>query len=361
MSYCATAQWWMEGKTHYTRSGFLKHSAHFLPDAIPADLTGTSIAVTGANSGLGLAVSKQLAKRNATVHMLCRNRERGQKALESIQQECTLATATTVQLHIVDISDVLSVQNFCHQFKTSGNRLNTLINNAGVVPETRMVTKDGNEVSFATMAGGSFLLTSLLLPVLQQEKHSRVINVSSAGMYTTKLDVDNIQCDQDKEYDGVFAYAHAKRAQVILTEMFQQKGGDNSSGGGGGGGGGGGDSGGSGGSKSASASVGGGAFPTFHSCHPGWSDTPGVQGKSMEWFNKQMQGNLRDPNEGGMDTVLWLAVGNDERLDTNGGHFWFDRNIARQHMTMAWTKESETERTALWTKLCEMFNHVPDL
>ena len=81
----------------------------------------------------------------------------------------------------------------------------------------------------------------------------------------------------------------------------------------------------------------------------------------MEWFNKQMQGNLRDPNEGGMDTVLWLAVGNDERLDTNGGHFWFDRNIARQHMTMAWTKESETERTALWTKLCEMFNHVPDL
>jgi len=99
---------------------------------------------------------------------------------------------------------------------------------------------------------------------------------------------------------------------------------------------------------------------TFHSCHPGWSDTPGVRGKSMEWFNKQMEGNLRSSDEGA-DTIIWLAVGEDGILDTNGGHFWFDRKIVREHMTMAWTREKEHERNDLWNKLCEMFQHTPEL
>ena len=94
--------------------------------------------------------------------------------------------------------------------------------------------------------------------------------------------------------------------------------------------------------------------------HPGWSDTPGVRGKSMEWFNSKLEGNLRS-GEQGADTILWLAVAEDEQLDKDGGQFWFDRAVVRQHMTWAWTKEKEGEREALWERLCVLFQHVPEL
>jgi hypothetical protein len=78
----------------------------------------------------------------------------------------------------------------------------------------------------------------------------------------------------------------------------------------------------------------------------------------MEWFNSKMEGNLRSPEEGA-DTVLWLACGEEESIDANPGKFWFDRKIARQHMTMAWTREAKSDRDKLWQKMCEMFDHVP--
>ena len=378
MSYCATAQWWVEGTSQYTKSGFIKNKELFHP--LPLDLTGQSFGITGANSGLGYAVTKELAKRNAEVHMICRNRERGERAQAEIVSEtsgesssessksskCSSQSKSNVHLHIVDVSDVSDVKRFCKEFIASERRMSTLINNAGVVPETRMVTKDGHEVSFATMAGGTFLLTSLLLPVLGKEEKSRVVNVSSGGMYTTKLDVSNIQCDADVKYDGVFAYAHAKRAQVILTEMFQERFGR----------------------QHLTAATGttatgtGTTTPTtttttttpttttptpttttpttFHSCHPGWSDTPGVRGPSMEWFNKKMEGNLRSPEEGA-DTVVWLACSEEKMIDEHPGKFWFDRNVVRQHMTMAWTKETLKDRNELWEQMCVMYDHVPSL
>jgi dehydrogenase/reductase SDR family protein 12 len=342
MSYCATAQWWMEGTSQYTKSGFIKNKEMFHP--LPLDLTGQSFGITGANSGLGYAVTKELAKRNAEVHMICRNRERGERAQAQIVSETSGESSSqsksNVHLHIVDVSDISDVKRFASEFIASEKRMSTLINNAGVVPETRIVTQDGHEVSFATMAGGTFLLTSLLLPVLGKEKKSRVVNVSSAGMYTTKLDVSNIQCDADDKYDGVFAYAHAKRAQVILTEMFQERFGR----------------------QHLTAATGTTTTPTttttFHSCHPGWSDTPGVRGASMEWFNKKMEGNLRSPEEGA-DTVVWLACSDETMIDEHPGKFWFDRNVVRQHMTMAWTKETLKDRNKLWEQMCVMYDHVP--
>ena len=343
MSYAATAQWWIEGQKLYTKSGFVENAKSFT-SKIPQNLSGKSIAVTGANSGLGYAVSKELILRGAKVHMLCRNRERGAKAMETILTDNN--GEGDVELHIVDVSDSTDIKRFATEFSNAGTKLTTLINNAGVVPETRMETKDGNEVSFATMAGGSFLLTSLLLPILNKEEHSRVINVSSAGMYTTGLDISNIQCDQDKKYDGVFAYAHAKRAQVILTDMFQTKYNAKTTAT----------------DSTAAKTTEGTGTTTFHSCHPGWSDTPGVRGPSMDWFNSRMEGNLRSPKEGA-DTVLWLAVGDDAVLDQTevGGKFWFDRQVVREHMTMAWTREKEKDRVLLWNCLEEMFQYKSDL
>lgn len=330
MSYAATVTWWIEGGRHYTRQGFLEHAKDFR-QASPASLHGRHIAITGANAGLGFALAKEMAKRNATVHLLCRNRERGEQALQNIIAEHPSADA---RLHIVDVSSAGDVKEFVKNFTTEeggGNKLQVLVNNAGVVPEMLKHTSDGNEVSMATAMGGSFLLTSMLLPVLAKNAPSRVVNMSSAGMYTCKLDAQNLNCEKDKTYDGVFAYAHAKRAQVILTEMWQEK------------------------IK--------GRGITFHSTHPGWCDTPGVRGKSMDWFNSRMEGKLRTAEQG-VDTAAWLCGDDqDPRLDDdlNGrGEFWFDRAPARKHMPLAWTRESNEDRRMLWQRLCEMWSHDPD-
>ena len=331
MSYAATVGWWMEGRSQYTRQGFQTRAAamgwNLDPKAMEHTMSGRVCAITGANAGLGFELASELCRRDATVHLLCRNKERGEKAIKAIK-ETTKGHGNAI-LHIVDVSDENSIKDFAARFSKTEDKLHCLVNNAGVVPERRQVTADGNEVSFATMAGGSFLLTSLLLPLLERSKPARVVNMSSAGMYTCKLDPSNIQCDQDKKYDGVFAYAHAKRAQVILTEMWQER------------------------CR--------GSGVTFHSTHPGWCDTPGVSGKSMEWFHKRMGDNLRSPSQG-VDTAAWLCCDMDPRLDDSdngGGEFWFDRQPARKHMRFAWTRESAQSRKQLWQSLTKMFNHIP--
>ena len=161
MSYAATLTWWIEGGRHYTRQGFLEHAKDF-QQASSTSLHGRHVAITGANAGLGFALAKEMAKRNATVHLLCRNRERGEKAIQSIMDEHPDADA---RLHIVDVSSASNVQEFVKTFTTEeggGHKLQVLVNNAGVVPEKLIHTPEGNEISMATAMGGSFLLTSLL-------------------------------------------------------------------------------------------------------------------------------------------------------------------------------------------------------
>lgn len=332
MSYAATATWWFEGGRHYTKQGFLDHAKEFSA-APPPSLRGRHVAITGANAGLGFALALQLAAQDAVVHMVCRNRERGERAVAEILRAHPGADA---RLHVLDVSSAADVRRFVDEAaeRHGGlDQLQVLVNNAGVVPETLRRTAEGNEVSMATAMGGSFLLTSLLLPTLKKNRPSRVVNMSSGGMYTCKLDPTNLNCEKDarENYDGVFAYAHAKRAQVILTEMWQEK------------------------LR--------GSGVTFHSTHPGWCDTPGVQGKSMDWFNSRMEGRLRTPAQG-IDTAAWLAGAADPRLDDSaagGGEFWFDRVPVRKHMPLAWTRESASDRQSLWKRLCEMWSHEPEV
>jgi dehydrogenase/reductase SDR family protein 12 len=350
MSYAATATWWFEGGRHYTKQGFLDHAKDFsAPSASSSSLKGRHVAITGANAGLGFALALQLAAQDAVVHLVCRNRERGERAVAEILRAHPGADA---RLHVLDVSSAADVRRFVEEEEEAaaagaagaagagaGERrgglaqLQVLVNNAGVVPETLRRTAEGNEVSMATAMGGSFLLTSLLLPTLKKNRPSRVVNMSSGGMYTCKLDPSNLNCEKDgpENYDGVFAYAHAKRAQVILTEMWQEK------------------------LR--------GSGVTFHSTHPGWCDTPGVQGKSMDWFNSRMEGRLRTPAQG-IDTAAWLAGAADPRLDDSaagGGDFWFDRVPVRKHMPLAWTRESPADRLSLWKRLCEMWSHEPEV
>ena len=136
---------------------------------------------------------------------------------------------------------------------------------------------------------------------------SRVVFVSSGGMYPVKLDLDVLQ-GRTRRFDGVVAYAQAKRAQVIVGELLAAR----------------------------EPAI------TFSSMHPGWADTRGVQ-TSLPTFRKVTRRLLRTSDEGA-DTVTWLVAA--EPAPGPSGAFWFDRRQAPTHL-LPWTRESEGERRAL--------------
>jgi NAD(P)-dependent dehydrogenase (short-subunit alcohol dehydrogenase family) len=161
---------------------------------------------------------------------------------------------------------------------------------------------------------GPFLLTRLLEERLAESSDARVIFVSSGGMYTRRLEVDDPAWTA-RDYDGVIAYAETKRAQVVLAELF------------------------------ADALRHRGVV--VHAMHPGWADTPAVA-SSLPLFHRITQSILRTPAEGA-DTVVWLAACPRAREST--GAFFFDREARRTHW-LPWTPESEADRRSLW-RLCE--------
>ena len=233
-SIAALPQWWSEGSRYYGKAG--------IEYAVNQNKGWESIAqlvanvkskvyseqhsedkltylITGANSGIGYQCALQLSKSGANVHMLCRNMERGQTALEQIKSE---SANDTVYLHQVDMSSQASIKHFADNFfKSDNNRgIDALINNAGVVMQERQVNEDGVEVCFATAMGGTFLLSSLCLNGLRK-KHGRVVNISSGGMYLAKYHPKYIREGIYKEkYDGLLAYVQSKRAQVLLTKRW---------------------------------------------------------------------------------------------------------------------------------------------
>ena len=169
-----------------------------------------------------------------------------------------------------------------------------LVNNAGVLPPERTVSADGYELTFATNVLGMFALTEALLPVLTACAPARVINVSSGGMYSSRLDLDELQ-DPSGEFDGVRAYAQTKRAEVVLTHEWAR--------------------------RLAPTGV------TVHAMHPGWADTPGVQ-SSLPRFRRLTAPILRTPAQGA-DTILWLATAEEPAAATGG--FWHDRRRRPEH------------------------------
>eukprot|EP01138_Halocafeteria_seosinensis_P008293 gb/GECG01008474.1/.p1 GENE.gb/GECG01008474.1/~~gb/GECG01008474.1/.p1 ORF type:complete len:348 (+),score=38.04 gb/GECG01008474.1/:1-1044(+) len=313
-SIIASTQWYWEGSKKYGREGFLKASKNWDPKALDKDLTGLHYIVTGANSGLGFETAKQFAQRNAVVHMLCRSEEKGTTARQQIVE----ATRNDqIHLHVVDLSNFDSIQNFATKYNSDYGSAKVLVNNAGLMPETLKKSEQGIELSFATMVGGSFLLTGLLLPSLKAARPSHVINVSSGGMYTAKMDLGDVNFEKSK-YDALFAYSNSKRAMVYLTELWSRKVIDD---------------------------------VLFHSMHPGWTDTPGVRTSLPKFADRQGE-NLRTQDQGA-DTIIWLGTRPDSEI-LPSGQFWFDREPVPEDMSR-FTKNSEADKDQLWTyceKLC---------
>jgi dehydrogenase/reductase SDR family protein 12 len=283
----------------------------------PITMTGRSVMITGANSGIGEAACVDLARLGARIHMVVRSRERGEQALGRIARA---SGSTAIDLHVCDLSSLASVRECAGSFLATGSALDLLVNNAGVLPGERTHTEEGFELAFATNVLGPFLLTALLLPALRRAAPSRVINVSSGGMYTARIDLDDLQLEHRK-FRGAAFYAHTKRAEVILSEEW--------------------------GRRLAADRI------TVHSMHPGWVATAGVAA-SLPGFSRVMGPLLRDPSAGA-DTIVWLA-GSPEAANSTG-EFWHDRRPRRKHW-VPWTRETPEERYRLFT-MCESFCGLP--
>ena len=182
------------------------------------NMQGKVCIVTGANSGIGKAAALALAKNGATVIMLCRNRKRGQSALDEIINQ---SKNPNIRLIIADLSSQKSIRTFIMEFNSQYNHLHILINNAANFDmnlKKPQLTEDGIETIFATNHLGPFLLTNLLIEKLKASAPSRVINVASKGLVAypfLNIEFDNL--NGEKRYSAIHAYYHSKLAQVMFT------------------------------------------------------------------------------------------------------------------------------------------------
>ena len=295
----------------YTRIGYAARRRAWDDADLDVSMEGRTVLVTGATTGLGLAAAEGFATLGASVRIVARDAGRGERARGEIAMR---AGSDDVGLELCDLSSLASVREFAARFREQEPHLHVLVNNAGVLLGERRESVDGNEMTFATNVLGPFLLTNLLTPMLVDDAPSRIVNVSSGGMYSQRIDVDDLQSERT-EYDGPRVYARTKRAQVILTEMWAER------------------------LR--------GTGVVVHAMHPGWADTPGVE-TSLPRFHRVTKPFLRSPAEGA-DTIVWLGAA-EEPARSSGG-FWHDRRRRPTHR-VPWTRESERDRELLWQR-CE--------
>jgi len=192
-------------------------TSNWTAEHIP-DLTGKVAIVTGANSGIGYEMARALARKRATVILACRNEEKGEAAVRQIRQEYPQAKAELLQ---VDLAELASVRRFADDFATRYDRLDILINNAGVMATPFARTADGFELQFATNHLGHFALTGLLLAHILRTPRARVVTVSSWGHHFGAIDFDNLNAE--KGYNPDRAYAQSKLANLLFTHELQRR------------------------------------------------------------------------------------------------------------------------------------------
>lgn len=267
------------------------------------DMTGQTVVVTGATSGIGRAAAAGFVAAGAEVALLGRDATRLAAAVRE-----TGATETFV----ANLSDLDDARRFVAEFSAVHDRLDVLVHNAGaLVPDYRR-TPQGFEDTYASQVLSQHIITTGLLPLLQAAR-GRVIVVSSGGMYTQRLDPDSVELGP-ADFDGVRAYALAKRAQVTLTEEWARR------------------------------------YPdigvSFFSMHPGWADTPGVR-TSLPTFHRVTGPFLRTPEQGA-DTIVWLGANPQAAADS--GRFWLDRRPRSTQRLPGMAPDRETSQ-ALWDRV----------
>jgi len=175
-------------------------------------MSGKICIVTGSNSGIGKETALALAEMGATVVMVVRNQEKGEKALAEIIEK---SGNKSVSLMLCDMSLMASIRDFAREFKKKYNRLDVLVNNAGGEFSKRVVTPEGFERTFAVDYLAPFLLTHELLDLLTVSAPSKIITVSSGLAKNGKINFDDLQ--SEKDYRGMQVYSNAKLMLMMFT------------------------------------------------------------------------------------------------------------------------------------------------
>jgi NAD(P)-dependent dehydrogenase (short-subunit alcohol dehydrogenase family) len=173
---------------------------------------GKTVIITGANSGIGFYTALGLAKLGATVIVAGRNKERIDKAIQTIEKE---AITGTVSAGIIDLASLNSVREFVNEFNKTYTKLDILINNAGVMMPPESKTEEGFELQFGVNFLGHFLLTELLYNKLVSTQNSRVVTLSSIAHRGSSIDFENLRVE--KPYDTKREYYQSKLADLIFA------------------------------------------------------------------------------------------------------------------------------------------------
>ncbi len=215
-----------------------------------------------------------------------------------------------------DMGSLNSVRAAASRVLATEPRLDVLIDNAGAIFPERTIGPDGIEATLATLVVGPFALEAALLPLMARTPGSRIVAVTSGGMYTQPVRLDDLQYECEP-WSGPQAYARAKRIQVALMREWDR--------------------------QRAEAGIG----ISINAMHPGWADTPGLA-EALPGFYRRMRLLLRTPAEGA-DTIVWLAT----RPGAGGGKLYLDRR-PRPFDRIPATRLTAADRHRLWDAVVEL-------
>ncbi|XP_030641169.1 retinol dehydrogenase 12 [Chanos chanos] len=182
-------------------------------------LDGKTVVITGANTGIGKETARDMARRGARVVMACRDLTRAETAAEQIRR--STGNGNVVIRHL-NLASLYSVREFAKEFLATEERLDILINNAGVMMCPKWITEDGLETQLAVNHLGHFLLTNLLLGILVKSAPSRVVNVSSIAHVGGKIDFDDLFFDE-RPYSALVSYRQSKLANVLFSRELARR------------------------------------------------------------------------------------------------------------------------------------------
>ena len=182
-------------------------------------MTGKTVLITGATSGIGLEASVALARTGATLVMVARNSGKGERALADVRLR---SSSNRVSLLLCDFSSLASVRSLAASFRASHSRLDVLVNNAGTVSPERRTTVDGVELTFGVNHLASFLLTNLLLDLLETSAPARIVSVASEAHRSGSMDFGDLQFEHGG-YSLLKAYNRSKLANVLFTNELARR------------------------------------------------------------------------------------------------------------------------------------------
>jgi NAD(P)-dependent dehydrogenase (short-subunit alcohol dehydrogenase family) len=181
-------------------------------------MDGKAVLITGGTSGIGKATATALAAMGAEVVVTGRNRERGKAALGEIRRA---SDSEKVSLMLADLAVQAEVRKLANTFRERHERLDVLVNNAGLIQSKRTETPDGIELTLAVNHLAPFLLTNLLLDLLEKSAPSRIVTVSSEARRGAEIDFDDLQ--SERRYRAFPVYGMTKKANILFTYELAER------------------------------------------------------------------------------------------------------------------------------------------